>query len=133
MVNNSKGITFVGLIAFIICVIIVAAVALWVLRAGKRAAYEITAKHDLRKFVDAEEAYYSENEEYLGKEGDIISNDPDNPSTLSLEGFRPSEGVTITIISDDPFIATSKHNKAAAVFEYNFEEERLKKKRRKNG
>lgn len=128
MVNNSNGITLVGLIAFIICLVIVTIVFLLVLKAGKKAAYEITAKHDLRKFVEAEESYYAENEEYLGEEGDVISNDPDNPSTFSLEEFTPSEGVTITIISEDPFIATSKHSKADTVFEYNFEEGVIKQR-----
>lgn len=84
-----------GLIAFIICLVIVIIVVFSVLRAGKRAAYEITARHDLRKFINAEEAYYAENDEYIGEEGDIISNDPEKPSTFSLEGFTPSEGASV--------------------------------------
>jgi len=123
-----EGISVIGVAAFIICLIIVITVTLLVLRAGKRAAYEITAKHDLRQFVEFEKAYYAENDEYLGEEGDIISNDPDKTSALSLEEFTPSDGVTITIISDDPFIVISKHNKSNVVFEYNFEEGIIKQR-----
>lgn len=126
--RDNNGITIVGLIAFMVCLAIIVMVSLLVLRAGKRAAYEITAKHDLRLFIDTEEAYYAENEEYRGDEGDVISNVPDKASTFSLEGFTPSEGVIITVISANPFIVTSKHVKAKAVFEYNFEERILKKR-----
>jgi hypothetical protein len=117
-INNNKGISVVKL--FILLIVIVCALS--VLKSGKQAAYEITAKRDLQAFANAEEAYYSENEEYLGEAGDIFSNNPDKPSTLSLEGFTPSEGIAITIISDDPFVAISKHRKADATFEYNFDE-----------
>ncbi len=118
--RGSDGIGVVGLIAFIACLIILIIVVLWVLAVGKKTAYEIAARHDLTKFVQAQDAYYNDNDRYKGSVEDVISNDPEKPSTFSLGRFTPSEGVVITIISDDPFIVVSRHNKMNAAFEYNF-------------
>lgn len=123
----------VGLIAVGFCLIIVVVVGALILQAGKRAAYEITAKHDLRMFVEAEESYYAENEEYVGEERDVVSGDPGTPSDFSVEGFAPSPGVVITVVSEDPFIVTSTHAKVKAVFEYSFEEGIIKRIGDKNG
>jgi hypothetical protein len=119
--KGPHGLTVVGLLVSIVCLVVAILIVFWVLGFGKRSAYEISAKHDLTKFVEAEEAYFRETGQYKGSVHSTIANDTGKPSTLSLEGFTPSEGVSVTIISDDPFIAVSEHNKAAAVFEYNFE------------
>jgi hypothetical protein len=124
--RNRRGISTPGLIAFAVVLIIVFVIAFMLLRAGKRAAYEITAKHDLRLFADVEQAYFAENNQYIGNAGDVISNDPDTASTLSVPGFTPSEGVIITIISSDPFVASCTHKKAPAKFEYDFAQGTMK-------
>ena len=119
--GGNDGITVVGLIAFIVFLVIVIIVGLWILAVGKRAAYEIAVKHDLSKFIEAEEDYYAMNNEYKGNVDDVISNDLEKPSTFSLGEFTPSEGVAITIISDDPFVVIAENNEGNAVFKYDFE------------
>ena len=127
--KENKGITLVGLIAFIITLIIVITVALLITRTGRRAACEITVKHDLRKFVEAQEAYLAQHDEFSGKKGDVISKDPEIPSNFQLEGFTASPDVVIRIVSDDPLIVTVKHSKAPTIFEYNFNEKTIKMNR----
>lgn len=126
--DNRRGISTPGLIAFITVMIIVFLVGFMLLRAGKRAAYEITAKHDLRLFAEAEQAYYAENDRYIGAAGDVISNDPDTASTFEVPGFTPSEGVVITVISSEPFVVSCTHKKTPATFEYHFAQGTMKSK-----
>ena len=52
---------------------------------------------------------------------DVISNDPRELSTFTLQGFSPSEGVVIKVISREPFIIFSKHYDVDVGFQYNFE------------
>jgi len=123
--SGCKGATLVRLCAFLLFISIVFITFLIVLQTGKEAAFEVTAKHDLVQFVRAEEIYYGENNVYKGDVGDVISNIPNKPSSFLLEGFAPSKGVSITILSVDPFVAESKHDYGGAVFEYDFEKKML--------
>lgn len=126
--KGPHGLTVVGLLVWVICLVVAILIVFWVLGFGKRAAYEISAKHDLSKFIVAEQAYFRANGDYKGTANSVISNDPAKGATFSLEGFTPSEGVSITIISDNPFVAVSRHDKAAAAFEYDFALEVMNKK-----
>jgi len=126
--SGTEAFTVMELLIAIGIIGVLAVIALSFLSTTKKTAYEIIAKHDLQNFVKAEEAYYIENSRYIGDKDDSIRNDGVS-SDFVLEGFRPSEGVCITIASgdpedpdnpDDPYIAQSKHKKASAVFEYNF-------------
>jgi len=119
--KGPDGLTVVGLLVWVIFLVLALLIVFWVLGFGRRSAYEISARHDLSKFIVAEEAYFRANRVYKGTADSVISNDPAKGATFSLEGFSPSEGVSITVISDDPFVAVSRHDKAAVVFEYDFE------------
>ena len=113
--------TILMLIAFAIFVIIGLVVALVLIKSGQKYAYEITAKHDLLNFVQIEQAYYAEYNDHSADSGDILSGDPEIASTFSLKNFRPSPGITIEILSREPFIITCSHKKTDKVFEYNFQ------------
>jgi type II secretory pathway pseudopilin PulG len=126
--RSQEAFSLIELIAFLICAAIVLSLALWLVNAGKRSACEITAKHDLRKFVEAEQAYRAENDTYKGNQGDCIANVPDQPSTFGMEGFQPSEGVFVTITSVEPFIVFAKHRNAPLGFEHNFETGLIRKR-----
>jgi len=108
-------------VAFALFFIIGLIVALLLIKSGQMYAFEITAKHDLLNFVKIEQAYYSENNDHSADPGDIISGDPDIPSTFSLKNYAPSAGVIIKILSRDPFIATSLHKKINTIYVYNFD------------
>jgi hypothetical protein len=112
---------FLRLLAFALFVIIGLVVALVLIKSGQKYAFEITAKHDLLNFVQIEQAYYAENDEHSADSGDIITGDPEIVSTFSLKNFRPSPGVTIKILSREPFVITSRHKETNKVFRYNFE------------
>ena len=118
---NSHGLTVVGLVIFLLFLGVVCICGLWVLGVGKKGAYEIAAKHDLFEFVEAQQAYYAKYGLYNGDVDDVISNDPRELSTFTLEGFSPSEGVVIKVISREPFIIVSKHYDVDVGFQYNFE------------
>jgi type II secretory pathway pseudopilin PulG len=97
---------------------ILAGIALAVLSNSRRMAQEITAKHDLKKFVMAQNAYHLENESFKGAAGDIFSGDP-SVATLSLKAFTPSPQVVITLISVDPiFEASATHTNTETVWQY---------------
>ena len=109
------------ILAFALFFIIGLIVALVLIKSGQMYAFEITAKHDLLNFVKIEQAYYAENNEHSADSGDILSGDPEIPSTFSLKNYAPSPGVIINISSHDPFIATSSHRKSKKFFTYNFD------------
>ena len=82
-------------------------------------AREVTAKHDLKKFAQAQDAYYLEYGSYKGAAGDVISGDPSVPSTISLQAFTPSTQVVITINSIDPiFTASATYTATGTVWQY---------------
>jgi hypothetical protein len=94
-----------------------------------RSAYDITAKHDLQKFVDFQEYYYKLTNRCLGEQGQSIRNDGVE-SDLKIDDYNVSEGVCITIVAgdptqpndpDNPVIFQAKHEKSDTVFEYNFQ------------
>ena len=117
--RDHKGFTLIELMVVISIITILAGIALSILYNSRRMAREITAKHDLKKFVQAQDAYHLENGSFKGAVGDIISGDPSVSSTLSLDTFTPSSQVVITIISVDPlFTASATHTNTVAVWQY---------------
>jgi hypothetical protein len=118
--TGSQWALVLRLVAFGLFIIIGLIVALILIKSGQRYAFEITAKHDLLNFVKIEQAYYAEYGEHSAEPGDIISGVPEITSTFSLKNFSPSSGVIIRILSQDPFIVTSSHEKTGKNFEYNF-------------
>lgn len=119
MQKDDKGFTLIELIVVIAIIAILAGIAVGILSSSRRMAQEVTAKHDLKKFVQAEDAYYLEYDSYKGVAGDVISGDPSVPSTISLQAFTPSGQVVITINSIDPiFTASATHTATGTVWQY---------------
>jgi len=118
MFRSDRGFTLIELMVVIAIIAILAGIALAVLSNSRRMAQEITAKHDLKKFVMAQNAYHLENESFKGAAGDIFSGDP-SVATLSLKAFTPSPQVVITLISVDPiFKASATHTNTETVWQY---------------
>jgi prepilin-type N-terminal cleavage/methylation domain-containing protein len=118
MFRSDRGFTLIELMVVIAIIAILAGIALAVLSNSRRMAQEITAKHDLKKFVMAQNAYHLENESFKGAAGDIFSGDP-SVATLSLKAFTPSPQVVITLISVDPiFEASATHTNTETVWQY---------------
>ncbi len=118
MFRSDRGFTLIELMVVIAIIAILAGIALAVLSNSRRMAREITAKHDLKKFVIAQNAYHLENESFKGAAGDIFSGDP-SVATLSLKAFTPSPQVVITLDSVDPiFIASATHTSTETVWQY---------------
>jgi prepilin-type N-terminal cleavage/methylation domain-containing protein len=118
MFRSDRGFTLIELMVVIAIIAILAGIALAVLSNSRRMAQEITAKHDLKKFVIAQNAYHLENESFKGAAGDIFSGDP-SVATLSLKAFTPSPQVVITLISVDPiFEASATHTNTETVWQY---------------
>ncbi len=119
MGKNDTGFTLIELIVVIAIIAILAAIAVGILSSSRRMAQEVTAKHDLKKFVQAEDAYYLEYGSYKGVAGDVISGDPNVPSSIDLQAFRPSAQVVITINSIAPiFTASATHTTTGTVWQY---------------
>ncbi len=75
------------------------------------------ARYDLKKFFEAEQAYLTENNEFAGKAGEVISNAPGIPSTFYLPEYAPSKNTFITITNMDPFTAEARQLGIDVVFE----------------
>jgi len=119
MDKNDKGFTLIELVVVITIIAILVAIAVGILSNSRRMAQEVTAKHDLKKFVQAEDAYYLEYGSYNGVAGDIISGDPDVPPTISFQAFKPSPQVVITINAIDPvFTASATYAGTGIVWQY---------------
>lgn len=115
----------VAIILVVICVFFVSGAIFFKL--SSQSAYDITASHDLQKFVDFQEYYFKLTGQCLGEQGQAVRNDG-LPS--DIEDYTVSEGVCITIVSgdparphdpDNPMIFQAKHEKSTTVFEYNFQ------------
>lgn len=119
MFRGNRGFTLIELMIVISIIAILAGIAMAILSSSRKMAQEITAKHDLKKFVQAQDAYNLEHGNFKGAAGDIISGDPSVPSTLSFQTFRPSPQVVITIDSVDPlFTASATHTTTGTVWRY---------------
>jgi Tfp pilus assembly protein PilE len=75
----------------------------------KKKACLTIVRYDLKNFFQAEQMFYGFHDTYKGVIGDIISNDPDISSTLSLDDYSPSINTSITIAEDVPLIAVGRN------------------------
>lgn len=129
-IHNNKAFTLIELLMVIIILVILAAIAVGVANVHLKKAYRITAMHDLKGFVEAQENYYSANNHYFGSAGDFIEggNPPVGPLYKPEFPFRPSDGVRIEIISGDGqqsprspgFKVESRHKKITTTYVYDF-------------
>jgi Tfp pilus assembly protein PilE len=113
----------VELIITLLIIGILAAIAIGAFQYYISRAYNITVKHDLKSFADAQEVYLSNHNIYHGRAGDYIAGgNPPSGSLVSAEfNFRPSEGVKIEIIGHgDAFTAQASHKSATKKYKYNF-------------
>lgn len=120
-----SGFTLLELVMVIAIIAILTTLAITFFVATRRAAYEITVKHDLKNFVTAQELYFTDGGRFLGNPGQVIQSEG---SDFSLPTLRLSPGVAITVVSGDPnnphsqtdpFIAEAGHVNLTTVFQYN--------------
>jgi len=126
--NAVQAYTMVELVAIICIIFLIMLFGYLLLRSGKKAAFTITAKHDLVMFVELMDDYYIENNRFIGVIGHTIRNDG-RPSDYVLKHFIPSQGVVITVVAgdpedpynpDNPYIVESRHISVETAFDYNF-------------
>jgi prepilin-type N-terminal cleavage/methylation domain-containing protein len=126
--DGRAGFTLIELMVVIAIVGILAMTAFSFMQSSRRAAFDISAKHDLKEFVIAQEAYFNEHQKFNGTSGQSIRNDG-VPSDFSLPAIKISPGVAITVVagnpqdpynSTTPYTAQSRHNDSTKVFRYDF-------------
>ncbi|MBF0496566.1 MAG: type II secretion system protein [Deltaproteobacteria bacterium] len=111
-----SGMTLIELMVAVVILGILISISIFWVYHYQSLAYDITAKHDLNVFIEFQANYASNNDDYLGSTGSVVSGVPSIPSTISLEGFNISPGVTITVTSISPFSAAARHTKGKKTF-----------------
>ena len=102
MSRNKKGFTLIELLIVVVIIGILAAIAIPKFANTKEKAYLAAMKSDLRNIATYEEQYAADN-------GGAYFNGTATTAT-PLEGFSPSQNVTVTVTSDPgppPFWAAS--------------------------
>jgi len=124
----AAGFTLIELLVVIAIIAVLSSIAITYLYSVRQKAHEITAHHDLNAFVQAQQALFSSTDRFAGVAGQSLREDP-GASDFSLEGFRASPGVVITVVSGDPeapydeaapFVVQARHRSAPKIFEYDF-------------
>ena len=85
--RNEKGFTLIELLVVVAIIGILAAIAIPQFALYRVRAFNIVAKSDLRNAITAEEAYYVDNEAYLG----CASVDDCDDDATGLPGFQGSK------------------------------------------
>lgn len=85
--RNKKGFTLIELLIVVVIIGILAAIAIPRFASTKGKAFDAAAKTDLRNAMTAQEAYFSDNQEYASSEADL--------------DVTPSTSVTLTVTSGD--------------------------------
>jgi type IV pilus assembly protein PilA len=107
--SNKKGFTLIELLIVVVIIGILAAIAIPKFAATKDKAYVATMKSDLRNLATYEEQYAADsNGQYFG--GAVTS-------PASLQGFKPSNNVTVTAATNAgppvTWTATASHGLSA--------------------
>lgn len=123
---RSSGFTLVELLIVIAIIGVLAGIAVAFMSASRQSAYNISAEHDLKEFVIAQEAYFNENLKYVGSPGESTRNDG-NPSDFTVGDLRLTKGVIVTVTGgdplhpyedSDPYTAESRHEDGTKTYEY---------------
>ncbi len=109
MMTNKKGFTLIELLIVVVIIGILAAIAIPKFANTKDKAYVAAMKSDLRNLATYEEQYAADNN------GAYFAGAAASPA--SLQGFTPSQNVTITavIVAGPPmsWTATATHSQSA--------------------
>lgn len=98
------------------------------LKVTSASAYNITTHHELQLFADFQKFHYTINGFCVGEQGESLRNDG-LASTLEMENYTLSKGVSITVVAGspedpynegNPFTLQAKHKRSATVYEYSF-------------
>jgi len=123
-----SGFTLIELMIVIAIIGILVAIGALFMQSSRQSAYDISAKHDLKEFVIAQEAYYNDYQRFAGSPGQSVRNDG-VASDFTVGDLTLSPGVIITVTSgdpddpynqSDPYIAESRHKDSVKKYEYNF-------------
>jgi prepilin-type N-terminal cleavage/methylation domain-containing protein len=102
MMRNAKGFTLIELLIVVVIIGILAAIAIPKFASTKEKAYIASMKSDLKNFVTAEEAYFSDNNQY-----------GDQAAVQGANLFTPTTNVTVTVTGGagtaTGWIATATH------------------------
>ena len=95
--RSTKGFTLIELLIVVVIIGILAAIAIPRFASTKGKAFDAAAKTDLRNAMTAQEAHYSDNQEYAADVADL--------------DFDGTANVTVTVASGDAggYEMTSKH------------------------
>jgi len=109
MTNNRKGFTLIELLIVVVIIGILAAIAIPKFANTKDKAYVAAMKSDLRNLATYEEQYAADNN------GGYFAGTA--TSTSPLQGFTPSQNVTITAVTvagpPQTWTATSTHSQSS--------------------
>jgi hypothetical protein len=103
------------------------------LKATSDTAINITTRHELQLFADFQKFHHSMNGTCIGEQGESLRNDG-LPSTIDLNNYTPSKGVSITIVAGapeapydagNPFTMQAKHKRSDTVYEYSFATDKI--------
>ena len=89
--QNRKGFTLIELLIVVVIIGILAAIAIPKFANTKEKAYLASMKSDLRNMATTQESYFADFQVYTGGPASNIAG-----ATVSLAGFVPSAGVTVT-------------------------------------
>ncbi|MEW5916165.1 MAG: prepilin-type N-terminal cleavage/methylation domain-containing protein [Gemmatimonadota bacterium] len=104
--RTRKGFTLIELLIVVVIIGILAAIAIPKFANTKEKAYLASMKSDLRNMATTQESYFADNQVYTAGTASNISG-----TTVSLQGFVPSSGVTATAAASGGtgWSATARH------------------------
>jgi type IV pilus assembly protein PilA len=94
VMSNRKGFTLIELLIVVVIIGILAAIAIPKFANTKEKAVVASMKSDLRNLVTAQEAFFSDNQDYAG---DIAATQKNGVGGAGLAAFTPSSGNAITV------------------------------------
>jgi type IV pilus assembly protein PilA len=92
--SNRKGFTLIELLIVVVIIGILAAIAIPKFANTKEKAVVASMKSDLRNLVTAQEAFFSDNQDYAGN---IAGTQKNGTAGTGLAAFTPSSGNAITV------------------------------------